>query len=455
MKISRRQFAIGAGSMAFMGLARNATALGLFGNTPTSLGYGDLVVDANGVLDLPEGFSYRVISSLGDQMDDGFLVPDRADGMGCFELDDDHVVLVRNHELPADRHDLGPIPAGQTPEVMTFDRDNEGLPLPGGTSTIVYNMVTGERVREHLSLMGTIRNCAGGVTPWGSWLTCEENVSRAGEGVEADHGWVFEVPAKAEGLVDPVPLKALGRFNHEAAAIDPKTGIVYLTEDRNESLFYRFIPNVYGELSKGGRLQALGFVGDPVSSHTRNWEGVGFEPGTWRDVRWIDMDNTDSPQDDLRLRGHARGAAIFARGEGIHWGDGELYFTCTSGGAAKLGQIMRYVPSAHEGQDEEAQAPGKLQLFLESDDPKNFNYGDNLTVAPNGHLIVCEDQYSEVVDNYLRGVTPDGEVYPFAKLRIQTEPAGACFSPDGSTLFVNVYSPTMTLAITGPWDNLK
>lgn len=455
MKISRRQFAIAAGSVAFMGLAKNATALGLYGEKPMSIGYGDLVPDANKLLDLPEGFSYRVISSLGDKMDDGLLVPDRADGMGCFALDGDLIALVRNHELPANRHDLGPIPAGQSPEILTYDNDDAGLPLPGGTSTIVYNMVTGERVREHLSLLGTIRNCSGGITPWGTWLTCEENVSRAGEGVDADHGWVFEVPAKATGLVDPVPLKALGRFNHEAAAVDPKTGIVYLTEDRNESLFYRFIPNEYGELNKGGRLQALGFVGEPVSSHTRNWEGVGFEPGTWRDVRWIDLDDTDSPADDLRLRGHARGAAIFARGEGIHWGDGELYFTCTSGGTAKLGQIMRYVPSAEEGQPGETEAPGKLQLFLESDDPKNFNYGDNLTVAPNGHLIVCEDQYTEVLDNHLRGVTPEGKAYPFAKLHVQTEPAGACFSPDGSTLFVNVYSPTMTLAITGPWDNLK
>ncbi|WP_262696416.1 alkaline phosphatase PhoX [Kordiimonas aquimaris] len=455
MKISRRQFAIGAGSVAFMGLAKNANALEVYGKQPMSIGYGDLRTDKNGLLDLPEGFSYRVISSLGDHMDDGLLVPDRADGMGCFKLDSDHVALVRNHELPSDRHDLGPFPAKQSSDILTFDKDDEGRPLPGGTSTIVYNMVTGERVREHMSLLGTIRNCSGGITPWGSWLTCEENVSRAGEMVGKDHGWVFEVPANETGLVDPVPLKALGRFNHEAAAIDPRTGIVYLTEDRNDSLFYRFLPNVNGDLSKGGRLQAMAFVEDTVSSDTRNWETVGFELGNWRNVRWIDLDNTDSPEDDLRLRGHADGAAIFARGEGIHWGDSELYFTCTSGGAAELGQIMRYVPSAHEGLAEEAQTPGKLQLFLESDDPKNFNYGDNLTVAPNGHLIVCEDQYTEVVDNHLRGVTPDGEVYPFARLRVQTEPAGACFSPDGATLFVNVYSPAMTLAITGPWDNLK
>ena len=454
MKLSRRQFTVGAGSVAFMGLARSAAAIELSGASRSAVGYGALIPDPAGLLDLPEGFSYKIISELGDIMDDGLLVPDRGDGMGCFALSGDQVALVRNHELSAPHHELGPLANTPRPGIASFDHDDAGLPLPGGTTTIVYDMKTGQRVREHLSLLGTIRNCAGGITPWGTWLTCEENVTRAGDGVGKDHGWVFEVPAKETGLIDPVPLKALGRFNHEAAAVDPKTGIVYLTEDANESLFYRFIPNVNGKLEEGGRLQALGFAGEPASSHTRNWEGVGFKPGSWRDAKWIDMDNTDSPENDLRLRGHAKGAAIFARGEGIHWGDGELYFTCTSGGAAKLGQIMRYVPSANEGMPDENEAPGKLQLFLESDDPKNFNYGDNLTVAPNGHLIVCEDQYTRVVDNHLRGVTPEGEVYPFARVRIQTEPAGACFSPDGSTLFMNMYSPTKTLAITGPWGNL-
>ncbi|RYD67619.1 MAG: DUF839 domain-containing protein, partial [Sphingomonadales bacterium] len=107
-----------------------------------------------------------------------------------------------------------------------------------------------------------------------------------------------------------------------------------------------------------------------------------------------------------------------------------------------------------EGQSGEADAPGMVQLFVESTDPQMFNYGDNLTVGPNGHLIVCEDQYTDVVDNYLRGVTPDGALYPVARCRVQTELAGACFSPDGSTLFVNLYSPAKTLAITGPWTSV-
>ena len=155
----------------------------------------------------------------------------------------------------------------------------------------------------------------------------------------------------------------------------------------------------------------------------------------------------------MRARGYQEGAALFARGEGIHWGDNELYFCCTNGGSKQLGQIMRYQPSAFEGQPQEAEEPGRLQLFLQSEDESLYNFGDNLTVTPYGHLLVCEDQYTDVVENHLRGVTPRGEAYDFARLNMQTELAGACFSPDGSVLFVNLYSPTRTLAIRGPWEN--
>ncbi|MGK6317873.1 alkaline phosphatase PhoX, partial [Neorhizobium sp. DT-125] len=189
---------------------------------------------------------------------------------------------------------------------------------------------------------------------------------------------------------------------------------------------------------------------EPALIDSRNWNGVALPQGQWAATRWVDLDAVESPDDDLRQRGAAKGALLFARGEGIHYGDGELYFCCTSGGAAKLGQVMRYRPSRFEGQAQERSEPGRLQNFVESADPSHLNFGDNLTVAPNGHLIVCEDQYTDMVDNHLRGVTPDGQLYPFARLRAHTELAGACFSPDGSTLFVNAYSPGKTLAITGP-----
>jgi len=395
--------------------------------------YGPLIPDPAGLMDLPQGFSYRVLSRLGDRMSDGATVPDRGDGMGCVALPGGKIALVRNHELMPG-NDAGGSPA------TGYDRLAGGAFLPGGTTTIVLDAQTLAVEREFRSLAGTIRNCAGGVTPWGSWLTCEEFVAKAGGRLGKDHGYIFEVPADATGAIDPVPLKAMGRFNHEAAAVDPATGIVYETEDREDSLLYRFIPNVPGKLAEGGKLQALALDGIP---DTRNWNGPAIPVGEWQVARWVDIDRPDSDEDDLREQGAAKGATLFARGEGIWMGEGELYFCCTSGGAEKVGQIFALRPRPG-GSD-------MLQLFFESTSRAQFNYGDNLTVSPNGHLVVCEDQYTDVVDNYLRGITPGGAAYPLGRLRLQTELAGACFSPDGRTLFVNIYSPTTTLAITGPW----
>ena len=452
MQLTRRTFVAGASAMAFSGLV-NKVSYAASGNKGVA-GYGPLVKSSDAILNLPEGFSYKVISKLGDMMDDGIQVPDRADGMGCFALEDNKIALIRNHETWQQKHAPGQEDKQEQLRPFAYDQTDDGVVLPGGTTTIIYDMENEKRVGEFYSLVGTAVNCAGGVTPWGSWLTCEETVMKPGDGVQREHGWVFEVPAASTGLVKPVPLKAMGRFNHEAAAVDPRTGIVYLTEDRSNSLFYRFIPNVYGELEKGGKLQALGFIGSEEGFDSRNWEGVDFEPGSWREARWIDLEDTDSPEDDLRMRGHKNGAVIFARGEGIHWGDNELYFCCTTGGVKNIGQVMRYVPSEHEGTKQEIDNPGRLQLFFESKDIDTFGLGDNLVVAPNGHLIVCEDHY-DGNSNHIRGITPEGEVYTLAKVNIDSETAGACFSPDGTTLFVNTQVPTNTIAIKGPWENFK
>lgn len=401
---------------------------------PLAGGYGELLPDPAAVLDLPRGFSYRVLSSLGDRMSDGGTVPNKADGMGCFDLGNGEWALVRNHELRAGEDNGG----ASGPAFDTVARSL--IPLAGGTTTIVLDAATMAVKRQYRSLAGTIRNCAGGITPWGTWLTCEEDVSRADGRINRDHGWVFEVPANAERQVEAVPLTAMGRFNHEAACVDPASGIVYLTEDRPDSLFYRFIPTRAGQLAAGGTLQALVLTG---VADTRNFGAVAMRPGQMVAGRWITLDNVEAPADDLRQRGAAAGAALFARGEGIWMGDGELYFTATSGGAAREGQIFRLTPSLH-GTD-------ALDLFYESGSDEEFSYGDNLTIAPDGHLIVCEDRSGNEETNFLRGITPEGRAYAFARLRLQTEPAGACFSPDGRTLFVNAFSPTRTLAITGPW----
>ena len=162
-------------------------------------------------------------------------------------------------------------------------------------------------------------------------------------------------------------------------------------------------------------------------------------------MRWVDLQDVESPKDDLRYQAAAKGAARIARGEGIHMGDGEVFVCSTSGGQEKCGQVFRYMPGI-------AGTPDTVELFYESRSHTVFNSGDNITVAPNGHLVICEDQYSAVVDNYLRGLSPQGVPYEMARLRLQTELAGACFSPDGNVLFLNVFSPTRTLAITGAWE---
>ncbi|MEA3015347.1 MAG: uncharacterized protein QOI38_69 [Sphingomonadales bacterium] len=481
--LTRRDFGFGLASAAFGGLALSGCAkLSDYAARLPALRVDGmrtlpdqprLVRDTlPGLLDLREGLEVSIVSSRAGElggsgtMTDERRIPDKADGMGSFRLgaDPDRVVLVRNHELEARDRLKGAFPGGVPPEVTAY-RPHGGEATPGGTSNILYNCRTGEVERETLTLVGTLQNCAGGVTPWGTWLTCEENVS-------AGHGYVFEVPALQQGLEPldgagpPVPLTAMGRFNHEAAAVDPRTGFVYLTEDRRDGLFYRFLPGTPGRLRDGGTLQALAFA-DGFEADARNWtSNVWTRESGPRRVRWVTLDAMDSQQDDLRKRGHRCGAVRFACGEGIHFGDGEIFFCCTSGGPIRSGQIMRYRPPPDEAgrADPDVGEPGLLDIFLEVTDPGVLNYCDNLAVAPNGHLIACEDTYVAGEDGfylarpvaealgaapscYLRGITPAGQVYDIARLRGATELAGVCFSPDGSCLFVNHYSPATTLAI--------
>ena len=464
MSLTRRQF------------IRNAQVAGLFYASVAFTDYAQarsankrmpLLADPDQRLDLPEGFTYTQVSETGGMMADGFFRPGRPDGMACFAhpTSTDKCILMRNHENWLDSTTGSPFGKAnelleRVSESQLYDRKRDGSPFFGGVTKVVYDLRNNRLESDHLVLTGTVANCAGGKTPWGSWLTCEEQMLKPEEGPGKYHGFVFETPASATGLIDAVPLKAMGRFAHEAAAVDPATGIVYLTEDDRSALFYRFIPEVPDDLAKGGKLQALAISGWK-SAVTNNWpqDWGGGGPGRVKqgqefEIYWIDLDDVESPDADLAERGHAAGAAYFCRGEGMDYGIrpgsniGEIFFNCTQGGAQRTGQVWRYTP---EGAADEN---GKLTLLYESPGADRMDMCDNLALAPWGDLILCEDGPG---DQYLRGLTTDGQIYDLARNahKDQSEFCGACFSPDGRTMFVNVQEPGYTYAIKGPWESLR
>lgn len=407
-------------------------------------GYG-LLRDAGAELALPAGFTYSVLSYTGKPMSDGNPTPGAFDGMAAFPLANGNVRLIRNHENrnpPSTARVKGDASRAYDPKAGGGTTSLEVHIAPNGSATLV---------RDFVSLNGTIVNCAGGPTPWGSWLTCEESTEGVSAGWGQEHGYIFEVSASAEDLSTPVPLKAMGRFIHEAVAVDPSTGIVYETEDRQIAGFYRFIPRERGVLASGGALQMLAIDGRP------NYDTAdGQRMGSTLPVSWVDIDDPDprgvwGDTAAVFAQGFTKGGARFARLEGCWWGDGGVFFHATNGGNAKVGQVWFYRP---DGSDR-----GSLTLVFESPSAALLNYPDNITVSPRRGVVLCEDGNGI---QFLRGLTPDGRIFDFAKnLLNRTEFAGACFSPDGRTLFVNIMGSTLdagtekgvTLAIRGPWED--
>ena len=493
MRFSRRRFlrTSAFASAALMGSgAMDATLARIArGATGLSPGYGPLQPDPERMLDLPPGFQYRRFScstwsdgrepEFQQQLTNGDPVPCRHDGMGAFAGPNGLTILVRNHEVNPEHTGAGVDPARTNPY------DPKGR---GGTTTL---WVDRERnlVRSFSSLSGTFRNCAGGITPWGTWLTCEECTYLPGEpsetnadlhpGVSKRHGYVFEVEAHATEPSAPVPILAMGRFYHEAVGVDPATGFVYLSEDRKDGLLYRYRPDVvtrggrkphelaHGDLAKGGVLEALRVIGRP-SVKTQNYEPgeTPFVPQRTHKVDWLpipvagldpDMDMERDPTDTakapterrgrtaasaIRAQGFGLGCAQFARVEGVTYHQGALYFCATDGGPRGAGQVWKLDLRKDE-----------LSLVVQPDDFAMLDGPDNLVVAPNGDLIVCEDGRD---DDYVVGVTPHGALYHLAhNAHNDQEFAGACFAPDGHTLFVNVQEPGLTYAVWGPWGKRR
>lgn len=410
---------------------------------PGEGGYGPLY-NAGRELALPRDFVYTVISTAAVPMADGNPTPNSFDGMAAFPLANGNIRLIRNHE----NRDPARMARVKGDPATAYDAKGGG-----GTTSLevrVRSDGTPELVRDFISLNGTIVNCAGGPTPWGSWLTCEESTEGRANGWEQEHGYIFEVPATAEGPVTPVALKAMGRFVHEAVAVDPGTGIVYETEDRLVAGFYRFIPKTQGVLADGGKLQMLAVETRP-NLDTSDGQTVGeVMPAAWVDIADPDPRGTWGDTSAVFAQGFNEGAARFARLEGCWWGDGSVYFHATNGGDARVGQVWRYRPTSAER--------GELVLVFESPSADVLDYPDNITVSPRGGIVICEDGGG---DQYLRGLTPEGAIFDLGKNLLNTDEfAGACFSPDGRILFVNIMGSTrdageskgVTLAIRGPWE---
>lgn len=462
--VSRRNFFLGAGvSAAALGFVFvGAGSLAPFVRpsnvgTRNAVGFGTLVSDPEGILALPEGFSYKLLALSGETATAEGVHPSDPDGIGVFDGPNGGSVLICNHENGGE--EAFPVPAV---EGLTYDPGAKG-----GTSTLIVD-ADGNRVRQYTSVAGTNNNCAGGISPWGTWLTCEETEDRAGSGNNTkDHGYVFEVdPVSREANVDrsPVPLKFLGRYSHEAVAIDPATTQIYLTEDAGNpsGLYLRWTPPA-GFTPGKGALHELAQSADGAtagqlhamkcslgSTHIKDLSEA-TEVGTRYKVEWIDVPDRDARTTSVRKQFTNDQITRARKLEGQWWGDDGAYFV------SSFARVIHGSANSHDGQvwfyDPDTQSITLQTIFGVNPNPNaesgHFDGPDNITVAPQGGLILAEDGDGV---SHLVGVTSQGRSYPLARNEVNdSEFCGPAFSKDGKWLFANIQSPGFTLAITGPW----
>ena len=465
MTLNRRQALAMSGGVAGMGIA-GAFVVPAAAVTPAkAAGPGSPAVDGYGPLRragkelaLPKGFSYTTFGRVGTTMTDGLPTPGAHDGIGIFRAGKGRVRLIRNHEVDLD------IPGTKQKSispVRPYDRA-----APGGCTSSLYDLDEQRLVESFLVLNGTLSNCSGAKTPWGSWLSCEETTDGVKAGFEKPHGYVFEIPARSTGIVEPVPLKAMGRFEHETAPVDPKTGIVYMTEDNGDpgDGFYRFVPKKKGHLAAGGTLQMLAVNGEKHYNTAK-----GQRVGEVLETHWVTIKHPDPPDAEkfagsVYAQGRAKGGARFYGLEGSTWSHGGVTFVASEAGDSENGQVWRYEPTGPN--------KGRLRLLFESPNPRTLNQPDAITISPTGTVVMAEDGDGgdKGGDNWLRILTPtggianlaqviepldlhywDAEDYPKAGPKGASEMSGPCFSPDGKHLFVNVQYPGVTCVISGPW----